>query len=310
MKKSLFTIVFIFFFLFLATQAKAEEKIAIQEHIMTSQMQVTLSDVFVGLKEYGDIVIATSPAPGRKRVLDMNYIMNIAQIYDIQLSYKPLFDRIIIERLSQKVTESDVLKLLEDKLSAHMEGQAEIIMDTSGFEFHVDSQSLSPIVIEDMNYYPSNKRFVVLLGLGLDTHNKQFYKLTGKIEERVEVYVPKRPIAKGDLISQMDLELKKVPVSKTISNAISRIEDAEGLIAKRSLRAGKMIRTQDLVPPKLVRKGENIMIIYQSGPLQLSLKAIAMQDGVKNQLIRVKNVQSRKTLFAQIVKPGKAVIKY
>ena len=69
----------------------------------------------------------------------------------------------------------------------------------------------------------------------------------------------------------------------------------------RQVQAGEPIRQRDLISPQLVQRGDEILIQFSSGAIQLTAKGKAMQPGAEGDLIRVVNLGSNQSLRAEIV---------
>ena len=88
-------------------------------------------------------------------------------------------------------------------------------------------------------------------------------------------------------------------------------EDAAQLVgreARRVLSAGSLVRQGDLIRPELVARGDVVTIVYQGPGLVLTLRGRATESGALGDTIAVVNPQSKKTLQAQVIAPGKVSV--
>jgi len=58
-----------------------------------------------------------------------------------------------------------------------------------------------------------------------------------------------------------------------------------------------------------VRRGQMVEVVAQSGSVSVSLKGLAMQDGTRNEIIRIRNLQSNREFSAEVTGPNRAVIR-
>jgi len=65
-----------------------------------------------------------------------------------------------------------------------------------------------------------------------------------------------------------------------------------------------------MTEPKLIKRGEKVIIKVNSPNLEISVAGIALMDGVKNQNIRIKNIKSKQIVQATVVKQGQVVVSY
>ena len=75
----------------------------------------------------------------------------------------------------------------------------------------------------------------------------------------------------------------------------------------RSLSAGETILQSDLATQLMIRRGEIVTLIFARGNLRLQTQAEALADGEPGSTIPVRNLQSKKQVFAT-VKDSKTVI--
>ncbi|MFC6196788.1 flagellar basal body P-ring formation chaperone FlgA [Ponticaulis profundi] len=76
--------------------------------------------------------------------------------------------------------------------------------------------------------------------------------------------------------------------------------------ATRTLRAGQFLAERDIKPVSVVRKGEQVQLVFQTGALKLTVGAKALNDAAKGEPVRVINLQSKRTMDAVAYAPGEA----
>ena len=118
----------------------------------------------------------------------------------------------------------------------------------------------------------------------------------------VAVDVLAHPVQRGDVLSQADF------VQEDLAEARARgaiaAEDAAGMEARRSLRAGMPVRYSDLIEPRLVRRGEPVSISIRNGPLTITATGRALGDGAMNEPVRVFSETTNHTLDAFVEGTG------
>ena len=84
------------------------------------------------------------------------------------------------------------------------------------------------------------------------------------------------------------------------TDALPETHGLAGRVARRALQAGSVIRTGD--------RGDVVTIVYEVPGLTLSLRGRASDSGAQGDMIAVVNPQSKKTLQAQVIAPGKVSV--
>ncbi|MBF0264504.1 MAG: flagellar basal body P-ring formation protein FlgA [Gammaproteobacteria bacterium] len=131
-----------------------------------------------------------------------------------------------------------------------------------------------------------------------------------KADLYTEVIVANNTILKGDVIEVDDLDKKIKPYKGSYLRNISTLKDIVGKIAKRNISTGNMIRPSQLKTNYLVKKKQQVMIIAQTKLFQVQMKGIALNNGHKNDIIKVRNSSSNKIVEAVIIKPGKVRVNF
>lgn len=131
----------------------------------------------------------------------------------------------------------------------------------------------------------------------------RWYKLSCRAEKLV--VVAGRKIKQNELITPDSIEMKWIPV-ELAKNAFTRGEDVIGKKARATIPKGSILWLQMLESPRLVEKGDALIIVYQNGNLRISSIAIAQKSGELGSIIPVLNADSQKVFFARIISKGQA----
>jgi flagella basal body P-ring formation protein FlgA len=92
--------------------------------------------------------------------------------------------------------------------------------------------------------------------------------------------------------------------------ALCASDSAGELTLLRSIPAGRMLSWRDVARRALVRKGEVIEVAAVDGALSVSMKALAMENGSAGEMVRVRNLESKKEFTAQVVSENRAQVRF
>ncbi len=73
----------------------------------------------------------------------------------------------------------------------------------------------------------------------------------------MRVVVPNRDIARGETISESDLVYGTIPSTNVFSGIVTAMDTHEGMEARRMLRAGEIVRADDVRHPVVVARGRS-----------------------------------------------------
>jgi len=124
------------------------------------------------------------------------------------------------------------------------------------------------------------------------------------IDGKIDVLVARHPIAHRNMIEENDLEFASRLYSQLNRGYYVSMDRLQNMEARRNIRPGQAINANLIKAQKLVNRGQYITIIAQNGSLNLRVKGKALMDGLQGQTIKVKNLSSKKLIFAEVISAG------
>lgn len=118
-----------------------------------------------------------------------------------------------------------------------------------------------------------------------------------------QVLVASADLAAGKPIAAASLALEKRNLATT-PDALARLEDVAGFASRRALRAGQVLQRRQLQPLLLVQRGQSVRIVARHGQIEANVPGEALQNGGQDELVRVRNVASGRTISARVIGPG------
>jgi len=114
-----------------------------------------------------------------------------------------------------------------------------------------------------------------------------------------------RIIAKGDVSAGTVLSAENVRLEKYISRHPEKkaVKLPVGLIAKRNIRAGQVVRNSALAhakPEILIKRNALVVIKIETPLLKLSVEGKALGEAAFGELIKVRNVDSKRTILCKV----------
>ncbi|MCD1623236.1 flagellar basal body P-ring formation chaperone FlgA [Citromicrobium bathyomarinum] len=103
-----------------------------------------------------------------------------------------------------------------------------------------------------------------------------------------------RPIQRGDLLSERDFAPEEVTAAQARGSLAA--QQAAGMEARRTLRAGMPVRASDLAEPRLVKRGETVKISVREGALTITAMGRALADAALGEQVRVFSEATNQTL--------------
>ncbi len=125
----------------------------------------------------------------------------------------------------------------------------------------------------------------------------------GRIEALAPVVVAARKLPKGTVLSSVNLTLTTKNLNDLRDPGLS-LSDFSGKKLTRNIKAGTPISHSMVVSLPVIRRGERVKIVIRSGTMHLSAIGIARSDGIRNQMIRVQNSNSKKIILCRVAAAG------
>lgn len=152
--------------------------------------------------------------------------------------------------------------------------------------------------------------FTVLLEIKVDGKTKNRASANVEIETFAEVLVMNKSLTANEKITESDVRKAKVRLEKSIANYLLETDKLRGKKLIRNISADEPLLLTSIVPDSVIRVGDNVKVIGQSGKMQIIVQGEARASGRIGERIPVKNSQSGVILQATVVEEGLVKVKF
>lgn len=121
------------------------------------------------------------------------------------------------------------------------------------------------------------------------------------VEALSDAVVSVRQIEHGATIAAADLVLQKRELTQASHLGVRSIEDAVGKKARTTIRANQPLRADQLERVSLIKSGQMVTVIAESGVFKISVTGKAHSSGAEGDIIRVQNLTSLKEIPAKVI---------
>lgn len=161
-------------------------------------------------------------------------------------------------------------------------------------------------------FLPGNSRHsgITMVGVRCTGTNPWTIYLPVKISVTATIAVAARNLNRGHVISDDDISMIKRN-RHNLHNGYYTSKDAiTGTLVRRRIRAGAIFSRRNIKARPIVKRGEAVTIIAQSGSVRVEMRGVAKASGALNQKIRVLNKSSKRTVEGMVIGPGQVQITY
>lgn len=269
-----------------------------QQSIVQSDV-ITVGDLFNGVQRNADHVLGAAPRPGQTMVLNARTLQRVAIAMDLNWRPSSSRDTLTVRRAATVIDED----MIEDKVRGSLvlegvDGLYDVLFLSGTPEIILPPNMAETAEITDISFDPDTNWFEAKIAAPSKENMEVELSVNGKIERLVQVPVLQDTVRSGMVISARDVKVITVPARHLNHDVILRAEELEGMTPRRMIVAGKPIKEQDVEFPRIVERGQNVTMLYNQGPLQLTATGKALQFGAKGDIIRVVNSQSSRPIEA------------
>jgi flagella basal body P-ring formation protein FlgA len=297
----------------LAVSTSQEPEPRLRGDVTVDADVVTIGDLLGDVPaDVADIAAFRAPDLGESGTIATARILAAAE----QLGLRPpqTFGRteVYITRAAREIDHAEIAAALAEAIATQSGNPAEAIeirFEGRAPHMRVPPTATGSVSVTDLRYDPGSGRLAAMVYVGESTSRRLGQAMVaGRAVATVEIAVLERPLARGERISAADLRIERRPAANIPQDAWYSGLELEERIARRNLAAGHALRSGDLARENLVERGQNVMIIYRSRNLTLTMRGTANESGARGQVIAVTNPQSKRVLQATVSGQGQVTV--
>jgi flagella basal body P-ring formation protein FlgA len=201
-----------------------------------------------------------------------------------------------------------IYELVKDTVARNINTSAEYEISV----LPLDSQLKLPECTEALEAFTaadSIKAGRTSIGVRCNAEKKWSISTSAVIKIYESVIVLSRPVERGDLITSQHLAIEKRDVSKLRGDFVTQTEQVENKQATRYLPAGAILGLKSVTEPRVIKRGDKVIISTTQPAFAIRMNGAAMMDGSKGQRIKVKNENSGRIISATVIEAGLVAVK-
>ncbi len=249
--------------------------------------------------------IGRSPAYGKTRTIDINLIrdsldregidsasLNLSSVAPVNVTRR--FIKVSREKIETIFTGFIQHKVFQDDsriVIKNIRCPQEVILPPGKITYEID--------------YPRRSNFLGKVSISiLFSSNKKFQKkvwVNGTVEILQNVICATRPLKRHQLIKKGDIHTELKNLGHLSRDVMVNLQEAVGKRTKKAIDINVPLRACFLEFPPLVKRGDLVTILAESGTFLIKTIGEVLERGEKGKLIKVVNITSKKGIYARIV---------
>jgi flagella basal body P-ring formation protein FlgA len=273
---------------------------------------VTLGDLFENAGAVATTPVFRAPDPGETGHVSTARIAEAAQRHGLEWRNDDAIAKVAVRRDSTRIGLEDIREKIagemRTRLSLSPEESLSLTLARTSRPLHLPVNFSGALRITHLDLAPGGGEFAAELAPADEIASTIRAVYRGTVAITLPVPVLKDSLARGETIQASMVEIHEVPRSRVPADTILRKDDIIGMAARHSLQSGRALRAEDIEAPRLVRRNSAITITYVQGALTISMHGRSLDDGARDDLVRVLNLRSNRTIEAVVTGPDQAVV--
>ncbi|WP_421759584.1 flagellar basal body P-ring formation chaperone FlgA [Devosia sp.] len=279
-------------FALLATPALAAP--ILKSDVTVTGPLVTLGDMFDDAGALAATPLFRAPAPGTSGLVGLDAIRQAASNAGLVDFDRHGLLEVGVARSGTVVDGVMLNRLIADELqrrgllSEGIEVEARFSQQDPSFNAEAVAD---PVQLANLQYTPGSKSFAArftIAGMALPVD------VSGTIDLMIEVPHLANNLQAGAVLTPADIEMKKVPADYADATGVDTVDQLVGKALRRNAREGLMLKLSDVTEPLVIKRNADVLVLFHSGPMTLSLEGKALSDASTGQLVQILNPVSRK----------------
>jgi len=292
--------------------AFAAERPALRAQVRAGGDTLMLADLVQGVEgPLAETPLFRAPPLGETGTIQVRRIVEAASRLGVEIDTRGKAQLLVTRparRISTAEIETAVKATLEEQLGVAAKALS-VVFDGPPPTLLVPASVHLPVVADELAYDRRSRRLAATVWVGPNAGERRAAaRVAGAVSELVEVAVLNRAIARGETVQAGDLTLERRRRETLPADVSPDAPALAGRVARRVLAAGTVLRANDLAKPEIVARGEVVTVFYEIPGMTLTLRGKASEAGAQGDTIAVVNPQSKKTLQATVIGPGKVVV--
>lgn len=154
-------------------------------------------------------------------------------------------------------------------------------------------------------FYPAAQREAGHVSVGVRCQGSQPWSIYHKANIRIfkDVTVLNRAVRQGTILMPSDIGIVRKDLTQ-VRGAYLNPEQVINKPVKKSLPAGTILNADHLTTPKVIKRGQKVLIRAQSAYFDVSMSGFALTDGELGQRIKVRNEGSKRIVEGTVTAEG------
>ena len=135
-------------------------------------------------------------------------------------------------------------------------------------------------------------------------------RVQAQVKVTYNLFKTTKQLKRGHVFEINDVESIQVQSLRFLRNKINNWDQLEGHQLTRNVEEGETLAGYMVKKVPMVKRGDRILLIAERGTLKVTAPGVVRENGFKNQMIKVENVQSHKIVYGTVLNSRTILVNY
>jgi flagella basal body P-ring formation protein FlgA len=117
-------------------------------------------------------------------------------------------------------------------------------------------------------------------------------------------------LQRGNIIGTSDVVIERTRTERLLRDIPTSLDKVIGKAATRNIQNGKIVKFRDLKKVPTVKRGARVIILARRGTMKITAPGTVREDGFKNSIVQVVNLETKKTIYAEVINGNTVEVRF
>ncbi len=260
--------------------------------------------------QLGSLTVSTPPSLGRTQLVHHSKVRGLLRQAGLADSLElTLPDSVMLTRASMRLSGQQLTQLYLNAVNERL-GERAAQADIHHVEAVRDLLLPAGQLTTQVRLLSSHLlgRLPAVIDVMVDGVRETQVRITGTVDIYSEVVVAARPLMAGHVLSAQDLVVAKANLNEVGAGIVFHPAEVIGMRTRSVVPLGGALDLNRLERPPVIRLGDVVVMVYDTGGIRVSAKGRAEQTGYLGGRIRLTNMASRREVWGKVLDSGQVLV--
>jgi flagella basal body P-ring formation protein FlgA len=153
-------------------------------------------------------------------------------------------------------------------------------------------------------------RIPLTISVKIDDKFIKRLRVNAKVVVYQDVVKTVNSLRRGNVIGESDVVMERIRTERIVRDIPTTLDRVIGQAATRNLQPGNTVKFRDLKQVPTIKRGSRVIILARKGSVKITAPGTAREDGFKNNIVKVVNLETKKTVYAEVINSNTVEVRF